>query len=385
MKKALALVLVTLMLLTAIPFSASAALPSSLSGEITENTNYSASEAVGSAVISVTGDLVIKRGVIVTIGAGVVLQINAGCTLTVNGTINNYGQIITKVNSNGSVGSIVNKGNIANLGETSGVIKHEVLFPEVKSDLKSKYKVYLCSEPKRYDEEKYFDNGEDFEAESTHTYWLDITSGKTETYNDGTTVYFSIVFSAMSVDPYKFEVTDGASVLTRDAGVYVMTVADSCVINYGRYDEDALVKIIEIKLPSGDGYRVTGHGTSLEQAEQDMIDSAYVKYGDTFRFKLGIKDGYQESNTTVTIGGSDPSTGAREDISGPDEYGYYTIKNVNDETAAAGGYEINVAGVVSDDMQDLLKGIFNFIQQIFQTIKDIFSSFIELFDFGSDE
>lgn len=382
MKKALALVLVALMLLTAVPFTASAALPTSLSGEINSDQNYSATQGSQTAAIPVTGDLTINRGVIVTIGAGVTLIVNPGVTLTVNGQVNNYGTIITKVNNDGSTAKIVGKGNIANLGENSGTIQHEIRFPAVKSALIEKYRVYYCSNNSHYADEQFFDNGVKFEEEAVHNNWIDVTGGSTRTVADGSTVYFSVVFSQLLVDPYKFEVSNGSSLLERDAGVYVLNVSNSTCVDYGRYDENALIKLIKIDLPSGDGYRVTGHGTSLEQSEQDMIDSAYVKYGDDFRFKVSIKEGWQESNITVTIGGSDPSNTTRDDISGPDKYGYYTINNVTDVKAADKAYEINVMGVVSDDTQNLLKGIFNFIREIFDTIKEIFGAFKDLFNFG---
>ena len=58
-----------------------------------------------------------------------------------------------------------------------------------------------------------------------------------------------------------------------------------------------------------------------------------------------------------------------------DEYDMYVIENVSDTAT----YKIAVSGVMEEETYNFFHGIFSFVANILQTIKDIFSSFFDLF------
>lgn len=366
MKRTLALILAAVLLLVALPISVSAA-DINISSDVTNAVTI----ASGSRAY-ITRNITIRTQGSITVAAGAELYINPGVTVTVNGYINNFGTIYNK-------GTIANKGNVQTDPAGTGMLKHFVTIPA--SYDASAYTVLYCINLNHIWDD-FFDNIDDYNANTEH-YYASNSAGFSDYVQDGYTVYFTLLFNQPKIDPYKFEVNAGGARLIRDRGVYAITAGNAVNVTYGTYNASALIKQIKIALPSGDGYRVVCYGTSLEQAVQDAIDFVWVDYGSTLSFRVEVFEGWQDSNIVVTIGGLDPSAQAADaSIAGPDTYGYYEIRNITDKKAATNAYEINVAGVVSDDTQNLIKSIMKFIQDIFQTIKEIFSAFFELFNFN---
>lgn len=365
MKKVIAMALVFILAFTCIP-AASAA-------------NYT-EFAAGTTTLEVGdnfGNVTIKSDSVVVIPAGVNAVITADSTVIVNGTlinngtITNNGTLIVNSTLQNNAGVIENNGVIRNksniyCGE-NGVIKTLVVVPDTSvADEAHPYHVRVASNITTEDE--FFAKPEDFYGAAnagTRTYVL-----------DGESLYFTINFEKEKIDPDKFVVNANGVRVFRDRGAYKITPdGEAITVSYGDYVEKNLIKKIKIILPYGEGYRVVAYGTTLEEATEENIEYIYVDYGSSVSFRVDVFEGWQNSDVTLTIGGLDPSAQADGSaISGPDQYGYYTIRDITDKKAASGVYDIYVAGVVKDDTQNLIMTIFNTIRRVFETIQDIFNT-----------
>ena len=355
MKKTISIVLAAMMILCMIPFGASAGTTKSLNDKVGSNVLSSNLDLTVSEANDwyISSDFIINGGAVLTVGAGVTLTINANVSLTLNNcVINNFGTIVNK-------GTIYNSSNIACL--SGGQLYHDIT---IEAPHSTEYAVYVNSTGSYDFTDDTFDTVDGYGA--THTGFSDHSSSTSYKMLDGTTLYMSVVFSDPSVDPYKFSVVGTSK---RDRGVYELTATNATTITFGAYRAKDLIKTFDIVMPSGDGYCVCAYGVEFDDNLLEIPEEKHtVKYGEDFSFRVEIYPGWQESEITVTVNGKEVEA---------DSYGYYTIKNI---TALP---EINVSGVVSDDVKDMLNGIMDFVKQIFATIKEIFSAFMELFNFGS--
>jgi|LSQX01.2.fsa_nt_gb hypothetical protein len=363
MKKVLSIALAVIMLFSVIPFVGIAA-------DVTwdQDLNDPVTIEAGQTAI-VNGNIRLNSNAHITVAQGGRILINPNCSIDCyKGLINNYGTIENK-------GTIHKKESISDMGG-QGTLKHWVEVPNPADGAKYHLLTNISGEVNIIDGFDLDWATYNAEAPETEYYSEEPVSAY---FDDGSQIFFTLIFDEAKVDPYKFQVMAGGNVIDRDSGVYRIVVGNAVTVSYGSYNEAQLIKQIKINLPSGEGYRCVAYGTSTEQAVQDAIDTVYIDYGTNLRFRVAVFEGWQESQLTVTVGGIEQE---------PDSYGYYLIENVTDIGEKAKAYEIVVKGVVSDEMQNILKSVFNFIQQIFQTFKEIFQSFAELFGgfniFGND-
>lgn len=315
-------------------------------------------------------------------------------TLTVEGILYNEGVLYIPEKSTLNIqGRVVNNGVIINDGKISDIklitqgedsaIFTKVVVPEpkaIESYGKVMYSVSVANEGTTIDQ--IFENGKLDEI-----YFKDGNEANQTRYikNDQAMI-FRLKFNEAKIDPAKFQVMGNGITLKYDRGVYAVSPVNQAVeVKYGPYVEKNLIKKIKIPLPYGKGYRVVAYGTTLDEATNENIEFAYVDYGSNLSFRVEILEGYENSDVSVFIGGLDPSTQGEDSyISGPDEFGYYTIKNITDTDFAKNNYEIEVVGVVPDETASLIRSIMQSIRRIFETIADIFKTFIDIFkDLGS--
>ena len=328
-----------------------------------------------------SGDVTIAGTGKVTIPADATVTINPGSTLIVNGNLGVNGELIISAGATlvantiiGNAGTISNRGTITNKGNIysgeTGILRTWVSIPATSaSDSLHPYHVRVASVDATNDDE-YF-------ADTDAAYADSVTNQGFGGYvNDGNSLYFTLDFDDVAVDPDKFVVNVNGIRLYRDRGAYKLTPDNvALTISYGDYVRKNLLKQIKITLPYGEGYRVVAYGTTLEEATEENIEYVYVDYGTSLSFRVDIFEGWQDSDVVVTIGGQDPTMVTGGDIAGPDEYGYYTISNITDAKAAEGAYDIYVVGVVADETQAMIMRIMNTIRTIIETIMDIFSTF----------
>ncbi len=346
----------------------------------------------------ISGNVTLENGTTAIIPQGVTVNVAPGTNFIVNGTLINNGTLVLQsgrslsANGTGSVisdravmtvnsiltnsgtitneGSIVNPNNIYN-GET-GILQTLVLVPATKaSDALHPYHVRVA--PLTMTEDEFKNDPDAAFANSA------VNVGSDAYVKSGSSLFFTLDFEDEAVDPTKFGVYgNGVRVYREMNGYQVTPVGESVSITYGDYVRENLLKQIKIKLPYGEGYRVVAYGYTLDQATMENIEYIYADYGSTVSFRVEVYQGWQDSDYLVTIGGQDPSVQADDSlISGPDAYGYYTIRDITDTKAAQGAYDIYVAGVVADETQDMIMRILTAVRQIFETIIDIFRTFFE--------
>lgn len=341
-------------------------------------------------VLVKNNDMLTVEGTLINNG---ILVIPADAKLVVSGSIMNTGVIINQ-------GTIVNVKNIYN-GER-GSIYTQVIVPNTEKipnigpnegpEGTRKYEVFV-SDRKGYEIDDLFTNADPTgqKVELTLNDELFTKGGQTVYVKNDESVYLLLQFlinadnlelgEDKKIDPAKFVVRGNGVALPLDRGVYKIAPVDRAItITYGDYIEKNLLKSIKIPLPSGKGYRVVAYGVTLEEATEENIEFAYVDYGSNLNFRIEVFEGYKNSDITVTVGGLDPTVQPENSyVSGPDKFGYYTIKNITDEDAADGKYEINVVGIVPDETANMIMTIMNTIRRIFETISDIFKTFIDMF------
>lgn len=389
MKKIIAAVLVVIMALSCIPMSLAADVDYvPANGETLTGT----SEGKGSITIkegvtvSVTSSYELKKSTAMTIMAGGTLQIATGATMTVNGTmvissegtIHNEGDLIVN-NSIAHSGIIQNAGkgaitNYNNIVGDAGVIQNQIKIPATSAGLK--YHVRVCR-PDFYpagSESGLYRKDASGEAASINENAFGAADTGVDTYlSNGQSIYFFLEFrdengDLPAIDPAKFVVNANGTRVYLDRGLYKITPTNQAItVSYESILDATTMskyyKTIPIYLPSGEGYRVCAYGKTLDQSVNENIDKIIVNYGSSFYFRVEIFDGWQQSNTTVTVGGVEVQ---------PDKFGYYEITNITDTAAEDGAYEIYVAGVVKDSTQNLIATIMNTIRNIMETIIDVF-------------
>lgn len=371
MKKVLSLALALILAFSVVPAAFAATYTEDFTGTSTLDNGDTIS---GQVTITPTGFVTVPQGAVVTIAPGASLTVNgnlvvngelvisAGAMLVANATVTNTGTVTND-------GTISNKNNVYN-GET-GILRTKVTIPATNpNDSAHPYHVRVASTDITTDEAYFADMDAAYENSV-------LNQGFNGYVKDGDALYFTLDFEDEAVDPDKFVVNVNGIRLYRDRGTYKLIPDNMALaVSYGDYVRKNLLKQIKITLPYGEGYRVVAYGTTLEEATEENIEYVYVDYGTSLSFRVDIFEGWQDSDVVVTIGGLDPTTQPEgSSISGPDQYGYYTISNITDAKAAEGAYDIYVVGVVADETQALIMRIMNTIRTIIETIMDIFNSF----------
>ena len=151
-------------------------------------------------------------------------------------------------------------------------------------------------------------------------------------------------------------------------------------ITYSRWtSDDAFLKTYRITLPKGTGYTVYGR-----DGEED---TAYIKFGKPFTFRVEIDEDYQMSGTTMEVyiyngygivnyDHNDPSQGTVL-ASTPDASGFYTIPAVKND------YTVYVSMLsIPDEKVTQIGGILQTVRSIFEMIINFFRQIANAFGIG---
>lgn len=164
-------------------------------------------------------------------------------------------------------------------------------------------------------------------------------------------------------------VFDTAERIDNDRGVFTIIPVGSMNISILSDNYKDIVKLYDILLPRTEGYYV--------QSKDGHVDEVTVEYGKTFSFSVVLNEEYDKSEPYVYVNGVALT---------PDEFNYFDITGpiVDYTMAQVGGVQndisITVMGVSSNESQEKMSGIVNFIKQIFDTIMSFFSYFGDLFE-----
>ena len=391
MKKALSLLLAVVLAFGCM----STAFAADYTGTLTPDENGNFQFADGDTI---SGNVTLDNGTIAIIPKDATVTLQTNANFIVNGTLINNGTLILESSTTSSLngtsavisnravmtvnsiltnsGKIINKGSINNVNNIyngeKGVLETMVLVPETRADDED-HPYHVRVAPVGVTEDQFKNDPE--------AAFADAAPNQAGTFyvKNGQALFFTLDFDDEAVDPTKFAVyANGVRVYREMNGYQINPTSEAVAITYGDYVRENLLKQIKIKLPYGEGYRVVAYGYTLDQATMENIEYIYADYGSTVSFRVEVYEGWQDSDYMVTIGGRDPSMGdTTTDYSGPDAYGYYTIRNITDAKAEQGAYDIYVAGVVADETQDMIMRILTAVRQIFETIIDIFRTFFE--------
>lgn len=173
------------------------------------------------------------------------------------------------------------------------------------------------------------------------------------------------------------QLTSATDRIDNDRGVFCITPTSAVTATIYSTAYKDIEKIFEIELPRTEGYyTITKDGD---------VDVATVEYGKTLSFRLVLSEDYDKSDYDVYV-----NTIYME----PDEYGYYDVTGpidaydgLNGTMASEGGVQqdlkITVFGIAPNDRVDMMTSIVSFVKEIFDVIREIFSYFLDLFNFGS--
>ena len=372
MKKTLAVLLTICMMFAFVPFFAFA----EETVELTQDNlpaNY--------ALLSDT-DYVIKSGTTVVIPFGKTLQIPGSCTLTIEegGTLDIQGTCTVI-----EAGKLVVKGNITNPekvtlnqgGEAVAVIK----FPALEScGLLGRINVsYAFS----YTGSAY----DDLNAEGLSYTPVPETGAEIEAPLNQYIYIIAHIIEPIA-DRDKFDDAymkvfigdaDGGSKYeipyTQTNHHFAVTRAGT--ISYSQWtNDDDFLKTYKISLPNKEGVTVYGREGEVGATDQ----AVYLKYGQSFSFRVEIDPAYDKSPYQVYIvkgyGAGELDTSAiLADVAPaePDADGYYTISPVE------GNYTVFVMGVIENATVEKVGGIFEQVKSIFEMIKKFFGQFLAMF------
>ncbi len=415
MKKLFAILLTCVMLMTCIPFSASAA---EIVWNTTETVSVPFSVNAGDTYI-VTGTYTIATTMTIMEGASLVVEeggsliftgesgrlINSGSvtvkrngTLALNGIgagaqgatfINNEKGVFTL--DNGSMASLsknsqgFNYGNIKNIDrmDIKGTLTHQVTIPgsfnvdysyiETWNRLSFNTSYYVS-----YYIPKEGDADLDYTEESSYTL---INADTTVPVIHGQKLYVMITPEEGSegdwADVGRMQLIAGGQnveateheQIANDRGVFCISPANALELGVYSTAYKDIVKLFEIKLPRTDAYYVI--------SKDGDVDEITVEYGKTFSFRVVLSPDYDKSDYYCYV-----NTLYME----PDEFGYYDVTGpiLDEGMATAGGVQedvtIQVMGVAANERQEMVSSLVGFIQEIFSVIKEIFSYFTSIFE-----
>ncbi len=415
MKKVFAILLTCVMLLTCVPFSASAA---EVVANGTETISVPFSVNAGDTYI-VSGTYTIATTMTIMEGASLVVEeggsiiftgesgrlINSGSvtvkrngTLALNGIgtgaqgatfINNEKGVFTL--DNGSMCTLsknsqgFNYGNIKNIDrmDVKGTLTHQVTIPgsfnvdysyiETWNRLSFNTNYYVS-----YYIPKEGDADLDYTEESSYTL---INADTTVPVVHGQKLYVMITPEEGSegdwADVGRMQLIAGGQnvaateheMIDNDRGVFCISPANALELGVYSTSYKDIVKLFEINLPRTDAYYVI--------SKDGDVDEITVEYGKTFSFRVVLSPDYDKSDYYCYV-----NTLYME----PDEFGYYDVTGpiVDEGMATEGGVQedvtIQVMGVAANERQEMVSSLVGFIQEIFSVFKEIFSYFTSIFE-----
>lgn len=415
MKKVFAILLTCVMLLTCVPFSASAA---EVVANGAETVSVPFSVNAGDTYI-VTGTYTIATTMTIMEGASLVVEeggsiiftgesgrlINSGSvtvkrngTLALNGIgtgaqgatfINNEKGVFTL--DNGSMCTLsknsqgFNYGNIKNIDrmDVKGTLTHQVTIPgsfnvdysyvETWNRLSFNTSYYVS-----YYIPKEGDADLDYTEDSSYTL---INADTTVPVIHGQKLYVMITPEEGSegdwADVGRMQLIAGGQnvaateheKIDNDRGVFCISPANALELGVYSTSYKDLVKLFEINLPRTEAYYVI--------SKDGDVDEITVEYGKTFSFRVVLSPDYDKSDYYCYV-----NTLYME----PDEFGYYDVTGpiVDEGMATDGGVQeditIQVMGVAANARQEMVGSLVGFIQEIFSVFKEIFSYFTSIFE-----
>ncbi len=370
MKKTLSVFLAVILAVCCLPFAAFA--------EGTEITFDASADFEKGDQLTSSNTYRIVSGVTMTVPSGLTLYIPTDAKLYVdNGaTLNVLGNIVTQPGSALYVdGVLKNATNVSGSGDCYAQYRFPALIEQglTKTDGSVRIKVsYATSE-----------NGNAYEDQQSPLTFTDVSDNGEKVYMP-INQYVYIKAHIIEPDESKDKFDDSLmNVYAEGVGVpytqgsHIMKVGSSADITYGKWTTDNdFLSTFKIHLPSNKGYTV--YGRNGEHSE--IGETVYLKYGQSFSFKVEIEPEYDMSTYEVYIyngyGWTDLDTETLiKDISPakPDEYGYYNISSVEGDTT------VYVIGVVKNETITLIGDILSMIRSIFETIKIFFQQFADMF------
>lgn len=413
MKKILAVLLTCIMLLTCVPFTASAAdwtATETISASFSINTGetitikgtYTVATTItvmdgGKLIIADGGSLIItgENGKIVNSGT---ITVQRGGTLQLNGIGQGsaYATLINRENgtfeiNNGGLCTLgkssqaFNYGNMKNLDrmDIKGILTHQVTIPG-SFTVDYSYietwnrKSFTTSYAVSYYIPKEGDADLDYTEKSSYTNVEE--SGLTVPVIHGQKLYIMITPEEGAegdwCDVGRMQLTVGGQNIStskneniaNDRGVFCITPANALEIGVYSTSYKDLVKLFDITLPRTEAYYVI--------SKDGDVDNITVEYGKTFSFRVVLSPDYDKSDCYCYI-----NTLYVE----PDEFGYYDVTGpiVSEGMATAGGVQedisIAVMGVSANERKEMVNSLVGFIQEIFSVFKEIFSYFSDIF------
>ncbi len=414
MKKLFAVLLTCIMLLTCVPFTASAA-DSTWSGTETISAPFSINSGEtyiikGTYTIATTmtimegGSLVVEDGgsLIITGDNGKIVN-SGSITVKRNGTLqlNGLGQgsaYATLINNEKGTFAI-NNGGLCTLGKSSQAFNYGDMKNLDRMDIKGTLTHQVTIPGSFTADYSYIEtwNRKSFTTSYAVSYYipkegdadLDYTESSSYTHTEteltvpvihGQQLYIMITPEEGAegdwCDVGRMQLTVGGQNIAtskneniaNDRGVFCITPANALEIGVYSTSYKDLVKLFDIVLPRTDGYYVI--------SKNGDVDELTVEYGKTFSFRIVLSPDYDKSDCYCYI-----NTLYVE----PDEFGYYDVTGpiLSEGMATAGGVQedisIAVMGVSSNDSKEQVNSLVGFIQEIFSVFKEIFSYFTDIF------
>lgn len=413
MKKVLAILLASIMLLACVPFSASAANDIEVSGQLTYDQSVTIPEGdnyIISGQVNVTQPIYVNAGGSLTIveGGSIICTgeqgriINQG-TITVEskgtlylggtGTSTNSatllneesGLIDLKINSKCTLANdstAYNYGTIKNIDRMTidGDLSHEVtIFGSfsVDYDYLETYNRKDITVDFAVGYYLYKQNHSDLDYTESGNYTI-LSSETAILVPHGQKLYIMITpedgFGDW-VDVGRMQLTAGGQsvdveeIVDNDRGVFCITPSNALSLGVYSTSYKDIVKLFDITLPRTDAYYVI--------TKDGDVDEVTVEYGKMLSFRLVLSPDYDKSEPYVYV---------NDFYCTPDEYGYFdvtgpiTTEGMVNNGGVQNDISITVMGVSANESQEMMGSLVGFIQEIFAVIEEIFSYFFGMFE-----
>lgn len=328
-RKLISVILIAVMLISSIPFIV---LADTITNDIDTDTTISLDDEIPEgAVVTLTKTLVINEGASLTVRGE--LKIGNGGSVIVYGELNIYGKITMMGGSPPET-------------RANGVIRNAVTLP---GSVPGQYTVFRMI----YDPILMYYEEEEVGAQTTYL------------IEAGDEFAFKVNMVQPQHDPVTFPVKANGITVYNEAGYFkVLGIVDPIVFTFG----DPQIKVFRIRLPKAEGYIVAARGMA-GVPDSEVTDVVELKYGEDLEFTLRINENYDKSKN-IKVYVNDVEVTA-------DAYGYYRVPGIG--TDGKSSYEINVMGVVSNQMTDTLKAVIDLFKSLYEAFQGIFEAFREIF------
>lgn len=371
MKKTLSVILAVIMAVCCLPFAAIAEEPPT---EFTKSASFESSNQLESGKI-----YRIVSGVEMTVPAGLTLYVPSNSKLFVEegARLRVLGNIKTLDTSQLYIdGTLINAENVGGSGEILAQFRFPSLASQglMKDDGTPRIKVSYA----------FSTSGNAYDDQKNPLSFTSVPDGGMEAYvplNQYIYIKAHIIepdeTNDVKFDDAKMSVSANGVGVPYTQGAHIMKVGTSIDVAYGTWTtDDDFLSTYKIHLPSGAGYTV--YGRTGEHSE--VGETVYLKYGQSFSFKVEVEPEYDMSKYEVYIyngyGWTDLDTDTLlKDVppAKPDEYGYYNIDCIKGDTT------VYVIGMVKNSTITLVGDILSMIRSIFETIKALLDQFVGMF------